>query len=306
MTSRHEEERVPFRAAEPRLPEGVSAVLAQTCRAAAAGANRAWDGWDRAGLVEPVRTGADGTPTYRIDEIVEEAILAAAEPYGVNLLSEEAGFLDRGSAATLVIDPLDGSANAAAGVPLSCFSAALFSDSRPVEALNCWLENGHAVWADTRQAASSAGHSAGRFVPRTSGRRRLDGAAVDMLRPKRHASGDSSGSFMRVAGAAGRIRVLSSTCLETMLVAEGSIDAFADPGSQTHRFVDLAAAMLLVPAAGGAVVDAYGQPVEFDSDLSRRWSGVIAASEELAEELVETIADAAAEGGPCPAPPSGT
>lgn len=302
---------VPYRAPEPRLPQGVSEVLAETCRAAVAGANHAWGGWDRSGLVEAVRTGADGTPTYRIDQLVEEAILAAAEPHGVNVLSEEAGFLDRGSAATLVIDPLDGSANAASGVPLSCFSAALFVDGRPVEALNCWLENGHAVWADTERVESSASIRSSapgmgvsrRPAPRTSGRRRLCGAAVDMLRPKRHSGGHSAEAFMRVTEAAGRIRILSSTCLEAMLVAEGSIDAFADPGSQTHRFVDLAAALLLVPSAGGAVVDALGQPVEFDVDLSRRWSGVIAASEELAEELVEVIADGAPAGSEVSATP---
>lgn len=272
---------VPFRAAEPRLPAEASALLAETCRAAVTGANRAWSGWDRTGLLEAVRTGADGTPTHRIDEIVEEEILAAAAPHGVNVLSEELGFLDRGSAATLVVDPLDGSANAAAGVPLSCFSAALFVDGKPLEALSCWLENGHVVWA----------RAGGPVSFRTTGAQRLAGSATDMLRPKRHAGGDSSGAFMRVAQAAGRIRVLSSTCLEAMLVAEGSIDAFADPGSQTHRIVDLAAAMLLVPVAGGAVLDAYGQPVEFDVDLSRRWSGVVAASPELAQELAETIAE---------------
>lgn len=277
----------PFRAQEPRLPTDVSAVLAETCRAAVAGANCAWDGWDRAGLVESVRTGADGTPTYRIDEVVEEAILAAAAPHGMNVLSEEAGFIDRGSAATLVIDPLDGSANAASGVPLSCFSAAVFVDGRPVEALSVWLEQGHAVWAGQEGAAS--GKASGGAV-RTSGRGRLHGAAVDMLRPKRHAGGDSTEAFLRISETAGRIRVLSTTCLEAMLVAQGSIDAFADPGSQTHRIVDLAAALLLVPAGGGAVLDAFGQPVEFDVDLSRRWSGIIAATEPLAEELAEAIA----------------
>lgn len=282
---------VPFRAPEPRLPGSVSRVLADTCRAAVTGVNRAWDGWDRSGLVEPVQVGADGTPTYRIDEIVEDAILQAAGNHGVNVLSEEAGFIDRGSAMTLVIDPLDGSANAASGVPLSCFSAAVFVDGRPTEALSTWLEQGHALWAgeDSAGLIGSVRAEASEGAVRTSGRSRLRGSAVDMLRPKRHATGDSTAGFLRVSEAAGRIRVLSTTCLEAMLVAQGSIDAFADPGSQTHRLVDLAAAMLLVPAAGGAVLDAYSQAVEFDIDLSRRWSGVIAASPALAEELAATI-----------------
>ncbi|MFC7403518.1 inositol monophosphatase family protein [Georgenia alba] len=272
--------RVPFRAPEPRVPDTVSDVLADACRAAVTGVNRAWDTWDRAGLVQTVRTGADGTPTYRIDEIVEDAIAATAAAHGVNLLSEELGLVDRGSGVTMVVDPLDGSANAAAGVPLSCFSGALYVDGELAEGLICWLEQGHCVAA-----------RAGEPVPyRTSGATALTGAAVSMLRPKRHAGGDSTDAWLRVAGRAERVRILSSSCLESLLVAEGSIDAFADPGSRTHRLVDLAAAALIVPAAGGAVVDVHGSPLELDTDLTRRWSGVVAATPQLAEELVEAIA----------------
>jgi len=82
---------------------------------------------------------------------------------------------------------------------------------------------------------------------------------------------------------------LSSSCLEAALVAEGSTDAFADVGGDRHRIVDLAAAMILVPAAGGAVIDALGRAIEVDNDLSRRWSGVAAASPALAEELAAVI-----------------
>jgi myo-inositol-1(or 4)-monophosphatase len=55
--------------------------------------------------------------------------------------------------------------------------------------------------------------------------------------------------------------------------------------------MDLAAAMVMVPAAGGAVLDARGRPLELDPDLTRRWSGVVAATRELAEELVDTLND---------------
>jgi myo-inositol-1(or 4)-monophosphatase len=85
------------------------------------------------------------------------------------------------------------------------------------------------------------------------------------------------------------VRILSSSCLEAALVAQGSTDAFADAGSDTHRIMDIAAASVLVPAAGGAVIDAFGRPVEIVPDLSRRWSGVIAATPELAHQLADEI-----------------
>ena len=100
----------------------------------------------RAELERDTGPGADGTPTMQLDRVVEAAIVEATAPFGVNVLSEEIGFVDRGSSLTLVVDPVDGSANAAADVPLSCFSAALADDHRFVSAATVWLETGR-TWA---------------------------------------------------------------------------------------------------------------------------------------------------------------
>ena len=62
--------------------------------------------------------GGDGTPTMFLDQYVEEPVLRVLERLGVNVLSEEIGWVDRGSAITAVIDPVDGTANSASGVPL--------------------------------------------------------------------------------------------------------------------------------------------------------------------------------------------
>lgn len=263
----------------PDLPGGVGEVLADAVRAASAAASRAWGTHDRAELAQEVRVGADGTPTMRIDELVEDAILEVAAAHRVNLLSEEAGFVDLGSARTLVVDPLDGSANAAAGVPLSCFSGVLVDDGTPVEALNCWLETGRSMHA---RVSEPVGY-------RTSGRTGLAGAALSMLRPKVGERGDTMETWTQLTRQAARVRILSTSCLEEMLVAEGAIDAFADPGSDTHRLVDLYAAMVLVPAAGGCVLDAFGRDIELSTDLSLRYSGVVAATRALAEEIAAGI-----------------
>lgn len=98
-------------------------------------------------LSETVAMGADGTATMRIDIIVEATILEATATAPVNVLSEKTGFLDRGSALTMVTDPLDGSANGAAGVPLTCFSAALATDDHFDHALTCWLDTGQTWYA---------------------------------------------------------------------------------------------------------------------------------------------------------------
>ena len=262
---------------EPEVPEGTHPALADAVRAAAATFGAARLQYDRAALAEKVQMGADGTPTMRLDILVDTAVAEVVEKHRVNLLSEEIGVIDNGSSVTLVVDPVDGTANAAAGVPLSAFAGVVAVDGVATEALTCWFDTGrcwHAV--------------AGRPTAyRTTGRTTLDGAAVSLLRPH----GPDDDAWWRVTRRAARVRILSTSCLEAALVAEGSTDAFADAGSDTHRIMDLAAAMVMVPAAGGAVLDVRGRPLEIDPDLSRRWSGVVAATRELAEELVDALQD---------------
>jgi len=255
-----------------------SEVLARAARAARTAYTEARAAYGREALAETVAMGADGTPSMRIDMLVEGAILQALDGVPVNVLSEETGFVDRGSAATLVIDPLDGSANGAAGVPLTAFAGAVAIDGEFTEALTVWLDTGRS-WSARHDRPPAY---------RTSGRTALRGAAVSLLRPHT-ATPAAATAWWAVAETAARIRILSTTCLEAALVAEGATDAFADACSDTHRLVDLAAAQIMVPAAGGAVIDAYGRPITFDPDLTRRWSGIIAATPTLATELATTL-----------------
>lgn len=269
----------PAMGAELRYPVDADRILIDACDAAASAAAHAWMTLARTEREREVRIGADGTPTMLIDQVVEDAIIAVANRHRINLLSEEVGFVDVGSARTLVVDPLDGSANAAAGVPLSCFSGAIVEDGVPVEALTCWLEGGAVSWARAGELAEF----------QTSSRRPLKGSALSMLRPKTGPRGDSTPTWLELCDRAGRIRVLSTSCLEAMLVADGSIDAFVDPGSETHRIVDLVAAMVLVPAAGGWVQDGFGRELEISTDLTMRFSGVVAATRALADEISEIV-----------------
>lgn len=45
-----------------------------------------------------------------------------------------------------------------------------------------------------------------------------------------------------------------------------------------------------LPAAGGYVCDAFGRPLDFDHDLTKRYSGIVAASRPLAEEIAALVA----------------
>jgi myo-inositol-1(or 4)-monophosphatase len=234
---------------------------------------------DRAGLAAHSGMGADGTPTMVLDRLVDAAVLDAVEPHGVNVLSEEIGWVDRGSAVTLVIDPVDGTANAAAGVPIACFSGAVAVDGCFTQGLTRWLETGH-QWA----AADGEVLAGGPFNP--TSRTTLEGADISLLRPQRDRNRDA---WWRIADAAARVRVLSCSTFDAALVCTGAIDAFADPGGDVHRIMDLAASVPMAEACGAVVVDAFDRPIEFDIDLTRRWSGVVAATAALAAALQRAI-----------------
>lgn len=249
-------------------------ALVAACTAAQAAHRRALADHPPSALREVMGLGADGTETSRLDLLVEAAILHAVEPFRVNILSEECGYIDVGADVTLAIDPVDGTGNAAAGLPVSAFTAAVAREGAWVEALTCWFETGQVWWAERGRPTVLA----------TSGQRSVAGALVSMIRPK--AAGEG---FLAVAAATGRTRVFGSTSLECAWVASGVLDAFLDPGTDTHRIVDLAAAVVLVEAAGGVVVDLHGRSLGFTTDITGRWSGIAAATPQLAAELIDLV-----------------
>ncbi|HEV3187602.1 MAG TPA: inositol monophosphatase family protein [Acidimicrobiales bacterium] len=257
------------------MTSSVHPVLEEAAAAAQRAYQNARRSFTRAELENIVGNGADGTPTMFIDQYIEQSVVETVAKRGVNLLSEELGFVDQGSHLTVVADPLDGSANAAADVPLSCFSAALADERTFIQSITVWFETGRSWRADASEPSEY----------RTTGQTSLSKAAVSMLRPHAY----NRESWLHVADRADRVRILSCSTLEACLVAQGSTDAFVDAGSDTHRLCDLAAALVLVPATGGVVIDAKGRPIEFDVDLTRRWSGIVAASPALAEELALAI-----------------
>lgn len=219
--------------------------------------------------------GGDGTPTMFLDQFIEEPVLAVAEKFKVNVLSEEVGWIDRGSAYTVVLDPVDGTANSAAGVPISGFSAAIVEDDIIIESLVTWLGTNYSWRA----------HCDDTVVQRTTGRTKLAGAALSMLRPRP----GTWNTWSVLAQTSERVRILGSSVIEACLVADGAIDAFCDPGGDIHRIVDIAAVSLILQKSGGALKDAQGRPLSFSPDLTLRWSGVAAATPQLADEIASII-----------------
>jgi len=205
-----------------------------------------------------VAMGASGTPTEELDRLAERAILHALDEEGVdwNVVSEEVGTVDRGGAKTLVIDPIDGTANAVRNLPFSTVSLALGTKDLGGVKLGLvrdltrgttyWAARGEGAYRDGRPIRTRAWPGRGEVVFVNLGR----------FASPRSAS---------LVGRARRVRSLGCASLEIALVAEGAGDAYvfenAD-ATKNLRATDIAAAYRILLEAGGGASDAHGRPLE--------------------------------------------
>lgn len=216
-----------------------------------------------------VAMGAAGSPTEELDRIAEAQIFASLEEEGRdwNVLSEEAGFVQRGGSRLLVVDPVDGSHNALRGFPMSTVSLALgtrsLSDVTAGVVHN--LDNGVTHWAVKGQGAFRDGHP----IRTRAWEARTELFCVNLGR-------HSTAKAARLAERGRRVRSLGCASLELAMVAQGSADAYFfenDDEGRNLRVTDIAAAYLIVREAGGGITDSAQSPLEeFPLSLDRRTS----------------------------------
>lgn len=225
-------------------------------------------------------TGAYGTPTQAIDKVAEEAVLRYLDDKSVdcNVLSEEAGFLERGGSRTLVLDPVDGTYNAVRGIPFYATSMAVGTKSLSdvTHALVRDLPNGETFYAEKGAGASRNGRRihARRF-------RRADSLASVYL-------GEMAESeSYDVAKSARRVRSLGAASLDLSHVASGGLDFYYmnTKAAARLRIMDIAAGVLLVREAGGVVTDPAGADLDLPLALEAR-TNLVAAGDPTALEAL--------------------
>ena len=226
--------------------------------------------------------GADGTPTDEIDKIAENAVLRyiAANDIKLNILSEEIGYVDNGGKETLILDPIDGSNNSVAGIPLYTISMAIGKDSLSSihTGLVRNLVTGEEFTAEKGKGAFHNGkpiHVKDTFDPKKS---RM---AIHMgygATPLAHAVSK------RVKSA----RTLGCSSLEMIYVATGSIDGYlmdSENYERSIRIVDIAASTLILREAGGEVYTLDGIPLDMPFDLEHR-SSFLAVGNQMVYDFV--------------------
>ena len=103
-----------------------------------------------------VEMGADGTPTSEVDKIAENTVLdyIVRNNVPLNVLSEEIGYVDNGFDDILVLDPIDGTSNCIAGVPLYTISMAV-GRSKLSDIHTAYLRKGGSTCASSTPARCS-------------------------------------------------------------------------------------------------------------------------------------------------------
>ncbi|HLX89091.1 MAG TPA: inositol monophosphatase [Acidimicrobiales bacterium] len=236
-------------------------------------------------VAEALGTVADWRPSgeragqYAIDLVADRAALSVLEEAGLGVLSEESGGHHLDAPLVAVIDPVDGSTNAARGIPWFATSICVVDGEGPRAAVVANQATGvryHAVRGGGAWRGTTALH------PTDCSQMR---SAVIGL----------SGYPRRHFGWA-QYRAFGAAALDLCSVAEGSLDAWAAVGRAHLGSWDYLGGLLLCRESGAVVVDLDGgELVTFDHNARRAVAA--AATPELLDQLRHGALASRPEGG---------
>ncbi|HEY8532008.1 MAG TPA: inositol monophosphatase family protein [Limnochorda sp.] len=210
-----------------------------------------------------------------------------------DILSEESGLQSRSGSVRWIVDPLDGTANFAHGLPLFSVSIALEVDGALVAG---------AVYDPVRDELYSAARGRGAFLNgeplRVSAVASLQDALLVTGFPHDLSDDPAENNLAYFAAFARRtqgVRRLGSAALDLAYVAAGRFDGFWELRINAW---DIAAGALLVEEAGGRLSRVDGSPFRVDGGQ------ILATNGRLHEAMVQVLAEAA-QHGPLPLPGKG-
>ncbi|HEX7746679.1 MAG TPA: histidinol-phosphatase [Micromonosporaceae bacterium] len=208
-----------------------------------------------------VASKPDLTPVSDADTAVERALratLARTRPRD-GVLGEEFGAADApaGSGSRQwVLDPIDGTKNFVRGVPIWATLIALMDGDRPVVGMVSAPALGRRWWAAAGHGAYAGRHRTAAARINVSGIRRLGDASICYSSLRGWEENDRLGAMLDILRQAWRSRAYGDF-YGYMLVAEGAVDAMAEPELSLW---DLAALIPIVTEAGGTFTDLAGRP----------------------------------------------
>lgn len=214
------------------------------------------------------KTGPSDLVTQADRDAEQVVVTGVRRRYPTHGLIGEEGSRLAGDEFRWIVDPIDGTANFAHGLPWFAVSLALARGDDLIVGV---------VYRPAGDELFVAERGAGAFLVEPGGRaRRLEVSKADRLEeslvgmglPSHGARARVSPLLSRFADLTREIRVMGSAALHLADVAAGRLEAFVEPDLRTW---DIAAGVLLVEESGGRVTDFAGDPL-------RGMSGDVVAS----------------------------
>jgi myo-inositol-1(or 4)-monophosphatase len=264
--------------------------------------------------------GAGGDVTFAVDEVAERALGAFVAEYAPHMTfySEDRGLVPASDAThVLVVDPIDGTRPAMAGLESACVAVALapLGDGEPTMAdveVGCVVEIKTGDWylarrgagvTTSRRVALSANSEVGRMFWGYGFRGRPARETVEVLAELIDASSVGGGTFELGSQAFAMTRIVTGQLdavveVGSRLVDEvpGMRDAFLRVGGGqilNNSPYDLAAPWLCLVEAGGVVTDGWGTPLDrhrlLGSGHEFQMSSISSCNAQLHAELVRAI-----------------
>ncbi len=211
---------------------------------------------------------------YEIDLVADAAAIEILHDNRLTTLSEESGITSPNDAIddiVIVIDPIDGSTNAAHGIPWYATSLCAVGNDGPRAALVSNLASG-----DTYRAIKGIGAWKGKKGLATSSCSTFAESIVGL-----------SGFPGRYLGWS-QYRALGAAALDICLVAEGVLDCYGSVGFAHLGVWDYIAGKLICEEAGGCMRDADGSNI-LSMDNTVRHAVIAAANQTLLEQFYNMI-----------------
>jgi myo-inositol-1(or 4)-monophosphatase len=233
--------------------------------------------------------GASGDLTFAVDELAERSLEEFMDRHvpALAYYSEDRGLVaPDGAVDVLIVDPIDGTRPAMAGLESACVAVALapLGDGRPTMAdleLGCVVEIKSGDWFLARRGRGL--RSSRRVVPGTvTSVRRMFWAYGLRGRPARGTT-EVLAELIDASSVSGGVFELGSQAFAMTRIATGQLDAVIEVGSRMideipgirHEFervgrgkvlnnspYDIAAPWLCLREAGGVVSDGWGEPLD--------------------------------------------
>ena len=231
--------------------------------------------------------GAGGDISTKIDLVAEQAVVDGLIEHNLNfhLVSEEVGNKYFGNEKNeskckdyIVMDPIDGSLNANRGIPYSCISVAhaLGPSSKDIfEAVILNVYTGQLYWTIKGKGAYRDDKKIS--VSKVDG---IERAVMAVAITEDEPVSKTFSRYKPLIDEVHKIRIMGALALELAEVADGSFDIVMDIRKKL-RIVDIAAGILLVKEAGGAVFSNKGEPLDVPLEVLSK-SSIIATNKDLA------------------------